>query len=302
MPPIRSRALLFRRYLWLFEQISSLGPVTFDEIDRRWRCVSFGDGSPLSHKTFENHRRAVEDMFDVTVKCNRSDNSYYIDTDESESVRRIRRMYDNAILLRDIASGHDFGRYVSVEPNADNTEVLRIVLEAIDESREILLHYRHNYDPVREERTSVKPIGIKLFRQRWYLIAETACGEAYSYALDRILDIAKGVTIVPSSLTLDALFADSYGIIREPHGASEEIVLRVEREQANYFLSVPLHPSQELVGYEDGYAILRLRIVPTYDFIMDILSHGDKIEVRAPQSLRDSIRVRLENVLNLYNR
>ena len=302
MPPIRNRALLFRRYLWLYEQISSLGPVTFEEIDRRWRRVSFGDGSPLSHKTFENHRRAVEDMFDVTVKCNRSDNSYYIDTDESESVRRIRRMYDNAILLREIASGRDFGRFVSVEPNADNTEMLRTVLEAIDESREIHLHYRHNYDPAREERTVVKPIGIKLFRQRWYLIAETTAGEAYSYALDRILNIAKGATIVPSSLTLDTLFADSYGIIRESQAPVEEIELRVENEQANYFLSLPLHPSQELARYEDGYAIFRLRVAPTYDFIMDILSHGDKVEVLAPQSLRDTIRAKLETVLNLYNR
>ncbi|MDE5750439.1 MAG: WYL domain-containing protein, partial [Duncaniella sp.] len=183
----------------------------------------------------------------------------------------------------------------------DNTEMLRTVLEAIDESREIHLHYRHNYDPAREERTVVKPIGVKLFRQRWYLIAETAGGEAYSYALDRILHIAKGATIVPSSITLDALFADSYGIIREPQTTSEEIELRVEREQANYFLSLPLHPSQELSRYEDGYAIFRLRVAPTYDFIMDILSHGDKVEVLAPQSLRDTIRAKLKTVLNLYN-
>ncbi|MDE6032456.1 MAG: WYL domain-containing protein, partial [Muribaculaceae bacterium] len=45
-----------------------------------------------------------------------------------------------------------------------------------------------------------------------------------------------------------------------------------------------------------------LRICPTYDFIMEILSHGPKVEVLAPQSLRNQIKQIITQLSKIYSK
>ena len=54
-------ATLFRRYLWLLDVIYSAGRITLDEIRVRWQRNEMSGGEELPRKTFENHRKAVED-------------------------------------------------------------------------------------------------------------------------------------------------------------------------------------------------------------------------------------------------
>ena len=58
-------ATLFRRYLWLLDVIYSAGRITLDEIRVRWQRNEMSGGEELPRKTFENHRKAVEELFDV---------------------------------------------------------------------------------------------------------------------------------------------------------------------------------------------------------------------------------------------
>ena len=77
--------------------------------------------------------------------------------------------------------------------------------------------------------------------------------------------------------------------------------MKVEREQANYFLSLPLHHSQRVVSESAQAVTFRLRLAPTYDFIMELLSHGPRVEVVAPQSLRELMASKIKEMSNLYN-
>lgn len=165
---------------------------------------------------------------------------------------------------------------------------------------ELLLKYRHNYDSSKEEEVTVKPIGIKMFRQRWYLIAEKPDGKHYSYSLDRIIEVTSGEKVKPSKLNIEKLYADSYGIIIMPGMAPENIVLKVEREQANYFKSLPFHPSQRILEENENFVTFKLRVCPTYDFIMEILSHGPKVEVIAPESVRAMVADKINAMAALY--
>ena len=175
------------------------------------------------------------------------------------------------------------------------------VINAISEGRELRLLYRHNYDPDREQDYCIKPIAAKQFRNRWYIIGELENGAAYNFPLDRVLSLTKGDKIKPSQLDVDELFANAFGIIREDSVKAEEILIRVEQEQANYFRSLPLHSSQRVVSETAESVTLRLMLAPTYDFIMELLSHGPKIEVLAPQSLRNLIASKIKEMSKLYN-
>lgn len=70
-------ATLLRRYLWLLETIYSAGRITLDEIRRRWLRNEWSGGEELPRKTFENHRKAVETLFDVNIACDRRTNEYF---------------------------------------------------------------------------------------------------------------------------------------------------------------------------------------------------------------------------------
>lgn len=297
----RSQAYVFRRYMWLYETLLSTGGATFEEIDRLWQRSSLGDGLPLPHKTFENHRRAVEEFFDVEIVCDRATNEYSIKSEGMESETRLHEMMSSAIMLKNLMSSADLERYVHLEKIYGGNEFLQTIIKALTDKRELRLRYRHNYDSAMEEEIIVKPVGIKLFRQRWYLIAEKPGGKHYSYSLDRIMDVACGENVKPSKLSIDRIFADSYGIIVEDGVNAEDIVLKVEREQANYFKSLPLHSSQHVIE-EGDFVTLALRVAPTYDFIMEILSHGPRVEVVAPESVRAKIANRIAQMDELYRK
>ena len=68
-------ATLFRRYLWLLDVIYSAGRITLDEIRVRWQRNEMSGGEELPRKTFENHRKAVEELFDVNIACDRRTNT-----------------------------------------------------------------------------------------------------------------------------------------------------------------------------------------------------------------------------------
>ena len=116
------------------------------------------------------------------------------------------------------------------------------------------------------------------------------------------MDVACGGNIKPSKLRIDQIFADSYGIIVENGVHAEKIVLKVEREQANYFKSLPLHSSQRIIKEDDDFVTLTVRVAPTYDFIMEILSHGPRVEVVAPESVRAKIANRIAQMGELYRK
>lgn len=305
MESSKRKSVVFARYLWLYGEIVSKGPVTFETINDDWtRSTLLNEsGTPMPHKTFENHRKAIEDMFNISIECDRTNNTYYIEPDSQPDFSRATMdMLNGALIFNRVHANPQMRKYIRPEQSGEDSTILFTVTDALAEGRELKLRYRHNYDRARELSYIVKPIAVKQFRRRWYLIAELENGTTYSFALDRIVDIEKGDKVIPSQIDVDDLFIDAYGIIREASVPVENIILIVEREQANYFISRPLHASQRIIERNNKTVTFGLRLCPTYDFMMELLSHGDKVEVLAPQSLRDRMAAKIKEMSNLYTK
>lgn len=292
----------FARLLWLYGEIVTKGPITYRQISDDWQRSALNhEGDEFKPKTFENHRKDVEDMFGIIIDCDRTTNTYYI-SGQLDFSKATMDMLNGALLFNKVQSNPQMSRYVSPEQRWEDLSMLFTVTDAIAEGRELKLRYRHNYDSKRETAYRVKPIAVKQFRNRWYIIAELEDGSTYSFPLDRVQLLMKGDKTEPSKLDVDELFADSFGIIREAAVPVEKITLKVEREQANYIISRPLHSSQTIVERTDEFVTFSLRVCPTYDFIMEILSHGPKVEVVAPQSLRNVIFDKVKELYNMYSK
>ena len=256
---------LFNRYIWLVDTIYRANGITFEEINEKWLMNSMSDGVDIPLKTFHNHRHAIEDIFDINIVCDKKGGyKYYIE-------------------------------------NADDMEKGGIrtwtpVIEAMRDSLSVEIKYK-SFWRQDEYTAEVEPYFVKVFKQRWYLIARNKIKDATRiYALDRIQALTQtgNTFVMPKDFSPEEYFYNCFGIIHDDNCPSETVELKVYGIQREYFRTLPLHHSQEETETEKDYSVFRYYLSPTYDFVQEILSHGCEVEVLSPGHLRDEIRKHAE--------
>jgi len=256
-------------------------------------------------RTFVNHRAAVEEVFGVSIVCDRSVNRYKIDQAESAVDKReaveylINTFTVNSLLT--LGKERLSGR-VSVEDIPSGQQFLTSLMQAMLDNAQLRIHY-HKYMSGEGEDRVVLPYAVKEFAKRWYLVAYSLSNEALRvYALDRIISLERtGETFrMPRGFQVDSLFEASYGIYL-PEGEKPVLVtIRTTLREAAYLQDLPLHPSQHLVRQEGDHCIFALRVIPNPNLMMELLRHGNRLEVLAPQSLRQALKEEFEKALQLY--
>ena len=147
------------------------------------------------------------------------------------------------------------------------------------------------------------PYCLKMFKQRWYLLAKTPkYGWPTIYSLDRIVDVEELDTKaeIPQGFNAEEYFSQFYGIITGDGNVAQIIKLKVRADQAFYFRSLPLHHSQEEIETTDDYAVFKYYVVPSADFVQEILAHGDSVQVLESLELRNRIGQIVMNMGQLY--
>ena len=124
------------------------------------------------------------------------------------------------------------------------------------------------------------------------------------YALDRIhcLELTNKSFRYPQDFYPEDFFDGCFGIIAGDGTKMETVRLKVSAGQANYLRSLRLHESQEEVERNDEYSIFTLKVRPTFDFIQELLSIGEDIEVLEPSGLREEIAGKIMRMWNKYKK
>ena len=150
---------------------------------------------------------------------------------------------------------------------------------------------------------TVRPLCVKLFKRRWYMLVLVENGEKRKFSLDRIKDLTLLDTTFkyPSRFKPSDHFEHFYGITAWDDAKPQEIVIRAYKESPGYLRSLPLHPSQREIKKTDEYTDFSMRLTPTFDFEQELLLHRDQIEVLQPQSLRDEMAKLVNRMTNLYH-
>ena len=79
------------------------------------------------------------------------------------------------------------------------------------------------------------------------------------------------------------------------------VVVRAHNYTPNYLRTLPLHHSQRELVTTESYTDFSFDIRPTADFIGELLSHGEGLEVLEPLGLRQQLQQQVETMLRRYN-
>ena len=297
----------FKSYIWLLETLQSRGPQTLSQLRELWdRSAVNGDGRDLAPRTFANHVAAIADIFGIDITCDRRNNTYYIENDTDLDGNGLRSWMLDALsmnsLLNESASIKD---RIIFEDIPSSHQFLASIIQAIRDNRMIRVHYK-GYRMGEDRFFDIEPYFVREFKRRWYLYGHKDYDKdrkPHMYALDRMLsvEVLSETFKMPEDINAREWFKSIYGVRKYDDMKIQRVLIKAYGKQVRYFRSLPLHSSQEEVEIHREYSIFSYDLTPDYDFIQDILSFGDKVEVVSPLSLRQRISGITENMNHLYN-
>ena len=299
---------LITKYVWVIDTIYRRRKISFKELNELWLRDEISRGVDIPKRTFDNWRSVIFDMFGINiVNENRGEYRYYIEFEEDVCNNGVRSwLYDTLSVSNALAKSQGIKNRILLEYVPSGQEYLQPIIEAMKENQVLNITY-HSYWKDVDTSFDVQPYCVKLFRQRWYMVARSTYPSYYEqgprvYALDRIHDLyATGETFkMPKDWDAQEFFNGCFGITADQRIEIQTIKLKVTASQANYIRDLMLHESQEEIVKNDEYSIFKYYLRPTYEFIQEILLNGDSMEVLEPLQLREEIAGIINRMNSMY--
>src|SRR5436305_6536614 len=206
-------------------------------------------------------------------------------TDEGEARELMRRVKLISTARRRVPSRH-----------------FELLGSALVRRRRVWLRYFKRTDRSTSER-EVSPQRLVNYRNTWYLDAWCHASDGLRrFALDAVQEArpletkARQVAVKDLEAELDA----GYGIYGGRGPKLKWATLRFSAEAAQWVAHEEWHPQQKARRLDDGRYELQVPYSEPTELAMDILRHGDSVEVVGDKALVASIAARLRRAAALY--
>ena len=150
---------------------------------------------------------------------------------------------------------------------------------------------------------TVSPYVIKEYDNRWFLVCYDHLREDLrNFALDRLQKVEKVPIRFHRMENFDAAhyFDDIIGITLPKHEQVQQVKFKVKGDDAKYLITKPLHKTQVHTLEQANIYVFTIKVVPNFELESVLMSYGERLEVLAPASLRQSIAKRAESLSALY--
>lgn len=293
----------YRRSLWLLDLLSR-EELSRQAISDRWERSSLNDKrESYSRRTFIRDKEYLELNFQIEIKYNSAAGTYGIANPEQlEKQALLQYSIEQNRLLELGKLSNRLQQKIYLDAIHSGSEHLHSLLEAIEQGVTVRFSYVSYYEPDQLKQFELIPCFVRLFERRWYLI-----GEFPNHTQHRVLALERMRAITPTTtkaqpsqhMTPECFYQDCFGVINDDQSPTW-ITLKVYQTQVNYVRSTPIHPSQEEIETHSDYSLFRIFVRPSYDLVQHLLWNRDRLEVIAPQSLREEMRELLKNMLAMY--
>ena len=300
-------SVLNRRYFWLIETIQRAGKISLKEINLKWNKESYLFDEPskdIPKRTFHHHKTHIYNLFGIEIKCDRSDNTYFIDYENSDIKTTFTKNLLSCLNLDlSLRNNPEAMAQIVFEDTPGGMEFLPSFIHALINQNILDIQYR-DYNSMEIKNYTFQTYGLKQSTQRWYAIGIVeGKSEAIILALDRILDIHKTNDCFKRNkkVNIRKLFDEIVGINLDDEFDCEEVVIRIYGRQRAYFESLPLHKSQKIIFRGKDYSDYSLKVRPEYEFHRAILGMGEDAEVISPAWVRKNMRRIATEILARYS-
>lgn len=308
---------LFGRYVWLLDTLRKYKCLTYEEINDLWQqCgINYGDELPL--RTFHNHRKAIEEIFDICIACDTKNGyRYYIETPEQLDNDGLKCwLIDSYAILNQMQADKKLKGRIIFENIPSGHTWLSTITDAMRKNK-ILRITHQGFGKPEASRFEIEPYCLKVVKRRWYVIArspyysERNKAKGYepedvflTYALDRILNIEETneTFILKKEFDVNEFFKGCCGVITS-NEKIERVVLKAYGDFPDYLRTLPLHCSQVELSSDDESTLFEYHVKPTFDFYQLLLEQGDQLEVLEPESIRNEMRNFAMNMMAYYKK
>jgi predicted DNA-binding transcriptional regulator YafY len=165
----------------------------------------------------------------------------------------------------------------------EDEAVLSAIREALKGLQALRFRYEGGSTPGRVR--EVTPFGVLFGRSNYLVAAEDAETGPRNWRLDRIQDVevVDRPAAPPADFSLQDYADESFGIY---HDEVEDVVLRATPEGAADALRWRFHANQRVEPQGDGGVIVRFRASGMRELAWHLFTWGDRIEVLAPDRLK----------------
>ena len=304
-------ALLLKRYLWLVDTLrKSPEGLTLAEINDRWSDSGLHKDcgeTEIDRRTFYNHRIAISEQFGIDIETIKAGpySRYKIDYDSLNHNQTIDWLLSTIATDNLITQYRNLSDKILLEPADKGAVHLNVITEALKSNRILDIDYQsfHIGNPIHKS-LFIEPLALKMFKRRWYLLSrKSETGELRLYALDRMIvcKLTDNRFDYPAGFYPAEYFSNYFGVSTDGYTSKPcRVVLRAYSELPRYLESQPLHKTQETATVGDNYTDFSYYLIPSFDFVQEILLHCEQLEVVSPLSLRQHVAKILKKSANFY--
>jgi predicted DNA-binding transcriptional regulator YafY len=150
------------------------------------------------------------------------------------------------------------------------------------------------------------PYLLKEYRNRWFVLgANKKSRGIINLALDRIVELSELSSekyYENKTIDIASYYDDVIGVTKSLGQRSQTIVIHIDKANAPYVKTKPLHHSQVILKEDADGMIFSIDVVWNYELEREILGFGEQVQVLSPKRLAGSIQSRLKNTLKNYQR
>lgn len=281
------------------------GATTFAEIQAHLKRHSEQTGYHLttSNRTFKRDCEEIAHHYNYDIQYDFPARVWRLT--EREGAPGSDRMLEAMEMQYALQLAEGLTRQVYFEPRKPaGTEHFYGLLHAIQNRFLVTFRY-HKFWEADFTTRRVRPLALKEFRSRWYLLArEEHTDILKTFGLDRMdeLEVLKKKFAEQARLDVAALYHDAFGILNDEEVAPQDVVLWFEPVQGGYVRTYPLHHSQQIVSEDAKGLTVRLHVRPEHDFVMELLSFGPQVKVLKPAALVRRVQHEHQQALAQYEK
>jgi len=269
------------------------------------RFNSIDIDTDFSERTFLRDKNEIVELYDIDINYNRSRKGYeVIYLNDKDQNSRTLDAFNLFLTLRE-ASQQDTRSMVIPDYKCQlGTEYIFGLLHAIRHCNYVMFAYS-KYDEQKDMTIRhLAPYALKESQGRWYVVGKDQADSTIKvFGLDRIsaLTIDQQTFKADQQFDPSSYFAHRFGVNAYcDNGKVEEVTLSFKSLEGKYLTSKPLHPTQSIVRQTEEELVVSVKVYPSHDFVMAILSYGYNVRVISPSWLAGEVKERLVKAAQQY--